>query len=56
MTVQNWNDRQQAILEQTFGRDIRRMAASKLPGTHQAVAGYHDRLQENKSMLKGVKR
>ncbi|WP_279041751.1 hypothetical protein [Brevibacillus borstelensis] len=47
----DWNNRQQAILEKTFGREARNMTAANLPGAHQAVASYHDRLQENRKAL-----
>ncbi|QQE76746.1 hypothetical protein KDJ56_07060 [Brevibacillus composti] len=49
------NQRQQEILEKTFAWEIRRMTASGLPGTHQAVAAYSDRLLENKKKMGGIK-
>lgn len=48
------DQRQQEILEKTFAREIRLMAESGLPGSHQAVAAYSDRLLENKKKMEGI--
>lgn len=55
MNRMDWNQRQQAILEKSFGWEARLIAKSGLPGAHQAVAAYSDRLLENKKVLGGVK-
>lgn len=54
MKTTDWNKRMQEVLERTSQRDIRRMAAAGLPGTHEAVAAYSDRLLENKKKMEGI--
>lgn len=53
--LQQFEQRQQEVLEKTFAREARLIAKSGLPGAHQAVAAYSDRLLENKKVLGGVK-